>query len=95
MQGEFVQIKLTRVELGNQRKLQHSLELTLIKIQQIYSDKFTYIERSRNLMVFMTTINARLASVWTGIPHIQTTVNKIFTYLETVAVSLLSLPLVH
>ena len=40
------------------------------------------MEKSRNLMVSLTDINARLASIWTGISHIQIDVNTIYSYFD-------------
>ena len=71
------------------------VDLTLIQVQHIYSDKFTYLEMSRNMMLSLTDINARLASIRTGITWMQTNVDKINTDLEmqaTHTVPLLLLP---
>ena len=47
----FALINLTGVELGDNRKLLHTLDLTLVQLQHAYWPKFTYLKRSRNLMV--------------------------------------------
>ena len=44
-------------------------------------------------MVSLTDINAKLASTQTGITHMQTYVDKIYTYLETLAIYTVSPPL--
>ena len=41
-------------------------------------------------MVSLTDINARLASIQKGIFHIQTDFDKIYTYLETLAIQIMS-----
>ena len=83
IQDEFALRNLTRVELGDWTLL-HMLDITLILIQQTYNCKITYLEIFGN-MISLTDINARLASIWTGITHIQVDVANIYTYLETLA----------
>ena len=51
IQDKFAVINLTRVELWDQRKLLPVLDSTLIWIQHIYSDQFTYLEKSGNMML--------------------------------------------
>ena len=46
---------------------------------------FNYLEKSGNILLSLTDINARLATIRTGISHIQTDVDKIYTYLKTLA----------
>ena len=60
---EFILMNLTRVELGDHRKLLLMLNLTVVQHQHIYGEKFTYFKRSRNLMVSLTDISAKLACV--------------------------------
>ena len=76
IQDEFALINPTRGELGGHMKSSHTLDLTLVQLQPIYRDKFTYLQSSRNLMVSLTDINARLASIQTGITCIQIDVDK-------------------
>ena len=45
-------------------------------------------------MVSFTDINARLASVWAKIANIQIVVDKIYTFLDTLATHTMS-PLLH
>ena len=59
----FLLINLTRTKVGDHRKLFHILDLTLIQLQYRYLNEFTYLQLSRNLMVSMMGINARLTSV--------------------------------
>ena len=42
-----------------------------------------YLERSRNLMVSLTDINARLASILKRIKHIEIDNDKMYAYLDT------------
>ena len=80
VQYKFSLITITRGELRDQRKLLHMLDLTLIFFQHICRDIFTYFEISRNLIVSLTDINVRLASVQTGITCIRIDIDKIYTY---------------
>ena len=57
------------------------LDLILFHIQHIYSDRFMYLEKLGNMMLSLTDISARLASIPTGITHIQADVDKIYMYL--------------
>ena len=90
IQNKFVHFYLTRVELGDQRKLLHNLDVTLIQIQHTYTNNFTSLERPGNMFLSLTDINAREASLRTGITCIQTDVDKIFTYLEMLATHIVS-----
>ena len=60
---QFVIINLAGDELGDHKKLLHTLDLTLIPLQHSYLGKFIYLKKSRNLMVPLTDINARLPSI--------------------------------
>ena len=51
IKDQFALINLTRAELGDHRKLLHKWDLTLLWLQWRCIDKFTYLEKSRNLMV--------------------------------------------
>ena len=64
----------------------HILDFTLTQVQHIYLNKFTYLEKSRSMMVLLVDINARLASVGTGITHIQTDIDKIYIYSDTLMI---------
>ena len=63
IENEFVFINLTRVELGDHRNLLDTVDLTLVHLQHVCWDKFTYLERSRNIMVSLTNIKPRLALI--------------------------------
>ena len=59
IQDEFALLTLTAVELGDQRKLLQTLDLALIEIQHTYTDTFTYLAKSRNILLPFTDITVR------------------------------------
>ena len=85
IQDKFTLINLVKVELEDHRKLLNTLDLILFQLQNRYLDKLTYLGRSQNLMVFLSNINARLVSIWTGIICINIYIDKVYTYLDTLA----------
>ena len=90
IKDELAFLNLMRVELGDQTKLLHTIELPLIQIQFTCADRFTYLETSRNSILSLACINKRLASIRTGITNIKMVIDKIYTYLEIVAIHTIS-----
>ena len=67
IQNQFALINLTGVDLGDHTEILYTLDLTPLTLTHRYLDKFSYLERSRNLKDWMTDINARLSSACTEI----------------------------
>ena len=71
-QDEVALLYVARVEMDNQRKLLHILDLAPVRIQHTYTDKFIYVEKSGNMLLSLTNNNTMLCYVINenGVTHV-------------------------
>ena len=71
IQNELTLMNLTWIEMGDQKKLLHSLEIKVIQMQH---PSFGYLNLARNMLISLTDVKVRRDTLNTGTTYMQVNV---------------------